>query len=146
MAHSFISLHLHFVFSTKERLLLLPENPFRLYQYLGGIAKHHSMKLLSAGGMRDHIHLLVSLPSDLSVARAVNLLKSNSSAWLREKDRQFGWQQGYAGFGVSMSGLGAVSAYIENQAAHHRTRDFRQEYLALLKKHQIAYDPRWVFD
>ncbi|MCI0354161.1 MAG: IS200/IS605 family transposase [Acidobacteria bacterium] len=146
MAHSFTCVYLHIIFSTKDRRPLIPnQQQSKLWHYLGGILKNHKMKALAIGGMPDHVHVLVSVSSELSVARAVNLLKSNSSKWMREHDGAFGWQEGYAAFSVSASALPAVIQYIENQAKHHEKRDFRREYIALLKKHDVAYDPRWVF-
>jgi REP element-mobilizing transposase RayT len=102
------------------------------------------MKALEAGGMQDHIHLLISLSPDMAVAKAVNVLKSNSSKWMRAQVRGFAWQEGYAASSVSVSALEDVAEYIRNQEQHHRKRDFAQEYIALLKKHGIVYDPRWV--
>ncbi len=146
MAHSFTCIYVHIVFSTKERLPLIPyERQAKLWRYLGGILKNHGMKAVAIGGMPDHVHVLVSLSSDVSVAKAVNLLKSNSSKWMHERDSAFGWQEGYAAYSVSASALPSVIDYIENQAAHHKKRTFEQEYLGLLKKHGIECDPRWVF-
>jgi putative transposase len=81
---------------------------------------------------------------EISVSKAVNILKSNSSKWMRAQAREFAWQQGYAAFSVSTSGLDAVIDYIRRQPEHHKKRDFAQEYLALLKKHGVQYDPEWV--
>ena len=146
MAHSFICVYVHIVFSTKDRQPLIAEDQQdKLWRYLGGILRNHGMKSVAIGGMPDHAHVLASLSSEASVAKAVNLLKSNSSKWMRERDRAFGWQEGYAAFSVSASALDSALEYIENQAQHHKKRDFKQEYLALLEKHGVAYDPRWVF-
>jgi len=92
-----------------------------------------------------HVHLLAALPADLDIAKFVNVLKSNSSKWMNEQKRGFAWQRGYGAFSVSASNLPAVTRYIEGQAEHHRKRDFQQEFLALLKKHNVAFDPRYVF-
>ena len=89
------------------------------------------------------MHVLLSLPATLSVAKAMQLLKGNSSKWLREtfpKMHSFAWQEGYGAFSIGISGVDATVAYICNQAEHHRTRSFRQEYAAMLKKHGLAYD------
>ena len=146
MAHSFTCVYVHIVFSTKDRQPLIPKDrQEKLWRYLGGILRNHGMKSVAIGGMPDHVHVLGSLSSEASVAKALNLLKSNSSKWMRERDRAFGWQEGYAAFSVSASALDSVTEYIESQAQHHKKRDFKQEYLALLKKHGVAYDPRWVF-
>ena len=146
MSHSFTCVYVHIVFSTKDRKPLIPtDRQEKLRRYLGGILRNHDMKSVAIGGMPDHVHLLASLSSEASIAKAVNLLKSNSSKWMRERDSAFAWQEGYAAFSVSASALDSVVEYIENQARHHKKRDFKQEYLTLLKKHGVAYDPRWVF-
>jgi putative transposase len=101
------------------------------------------MKTLAIGGASDHAHVLLSLPATLSVAKAMQLLKGNSSKWLREtfpKMRSFAWQEGYGAFSIGLSGVDTTIAYIRDQAEHHRTRSFRQEYAAMLKKHGFAYD------
>jgi putative transposase len=145
MAHSYVCVYLHVVFSTKERQLLIPEEKTQvLWKYLAGIANNYSMKALAIGGMPDHVHILLSFAPEISVAKAVNVLKSNSSKWMRAQSRQFAWQEGYAAFSVSTSGLSEVINYIHAQAEHHKQRDFAQEYLALLKKHAVEYDPAWV--
>src|SRR5260370_34150432 len=93
--------------------------------------------------MADHVHFVLSLPATLSVAKAMQLLKGNSSKWLREtfpKMRSFAWQEGYGAFSVGVSGLDATVAYIQNQTEHHRARSFREEYVAMLNRHGFAYD------
>jgi putative transposase len=101
------------------------------------------MKALAIGGTSDHVHVLLSLPATLSVAKAMQLLKGNSSKWLREtfpRMHSFAWQEGYGAFSIAVSGVDATVAYIRNQAEHHRRRSFGEEYLAVLKKHGFAYD------
>ena len=101
------------------------------------------MKALAISGAADHVHILLCLPATLSVAKAVQLLKGNSSKWIREtfpKMHSFAWQEGYGAFSVGVSGVDATMAYIRNQADHHRTRSFRDEFVAMLKKHGFAYE------
>ena len=144
MALSYVCVFVHVVFSTKDRRPLIPEDRHRLVcKYLAGIAKNYGMKALAIGGMPDHLHILLSLAPDVSVSKAVNVLKSNSSKWMRVQSREFAWQEGYAAFSVSTSGLTKVIDYISRQPEHHKKRDFAQEYLALLKKHGVQYDPAW---
>jgi len=97
------------------------------------------------GGTDNHVHLLLQLPLDLPSAKAVLLLKSNSSKWMNEQGRRFAWQEGYAAFSVSASNLAAVTRYIYNQEAHHKKITFEQEYLALLKKHHVDFNTKYVF-
>ena len=115
-----------------------------LWKYLAGIAKNYGMKALAIGGMPDHVHILLSVASEMSVPKAINILKSNSSKWMRTQLRQFAWQEGYAAFSVGTSGLNKATDYINRQPEHHKRRDFAQEYLSLLKKHGVEYDPAWV--
>jgi REP element-mobilizing transposase RayT len=135
---------MHCVWTTKNREACLTlDVRERLWPYLGGIAKQNQMKTVAIGGASGHVHVLVSLPSTLSVAKAMQLLKGNSSKWIREtfaKMRSFAWQEGYGAFSVGVSGVNATVAYIRNQAEHHRTRSFREEYAAMLKKHGFAFD------
>jgi REP element-mobilizing transposase RayT len=95
--------------------------------------------------MEDHAHLLIQLPATLTLAKAVQLLKGSSSKWVGEHGREFSWQEGYGAFGVSKSNMNAVVKYIANQEKHHRKITFEEEFIALLEKHGIEYDPRYVF-
>lgn len=150
MAHSFINQLSHCVFSTKERRpYITPDLQARLYPYIGGIAHENKIKLIVAGGMADHIHLLVSLPSILSIAKAMQLIKGGSSKWIHDtfaEHRRFEWQEGYAAFSIGVGDVSRTVDYINNQAEHHKRRDFKTELLAFLQKHGIAYDERYVFD
>ncbi|MEK6281120.1 MAG: transposase [Acidobacteriota bacterium] len=116
---------------------------------LVGIMRKKKGKLLSAGGMFDHIHLYASMPSTISIADFVNAVKSNSSRWIHEsfaRLRNFAWQEGYGAFSVSKSEEGRVVRYISNQEDHHRKRTFKEELVALLEKHGIEYDKRYIWD
>ena len=150
MAHSFVSQLLHCVFSTKERRpLITPALQERLYPYLGGIARENKMKLVAVGGVADHVHLLVSLPSALSVAKAMQLIKGGSSKWVHEtfaEQRSFEWQEGYGAFSIGVGDVNRTVSYINGQAEHHKRQDFKSELLAFLRKHDIEYDERYVFD
>lgn len=142
--HSFGSCLIHCVWSTKNREpCLIPDLRERLWPYLGGIAKQNQMKTLAIGGAADHVHILLLLPATLSVAKAMQLLKGNSSKWIREtfpKMRPFAWQEGYGAFNVGISGVDATVTYINNQTEHHRKRSFREEFIAMLQKHGFEYE------
>ena len=142
--HSFASCLVHCVWGTKNREpYLTPDLRERLWPYLGGIARQNQMKTLAIGGANDHVHMLLSLPAILSVAKAMQLLKGNSSKWIREtfpKMHFFAWQEGYGAFSVGVSGVDRTVAYIRNQAEHHRTRSFHQEYAAMLKTHGFTFE------
>ena len=150
MAGKYISLLVHFTWSTARREPWL-EADMRddLYAYIGGIMNNKRARLISAGGMFDHIHLFASLPATISVADFVSAVKSNSSRWIHEsfsKLRSFAWQEGYGAFSVSKSEQQRVVKYISNQEAHHRKRTFKQELITLLDKHGIEYDARYIWD
>jgi putative transposase len=147
--HSFTSCLVHCVFSTKERRrVITPELNERLWPYLGGIAREHKMKMLAVGGVEDHVHTLLSIPSTLAIAKAIQLLKGNSSKWIHETfpDKQwFGWQEGYGAFSIGVSGVEETIAYIRNQEQHHHSRSFKEELIAFLDKHGIEYED-WMLD
>jgi REP element-mobilizing transposase RayT len=148
MAHTYSSSLFHCVFSTKERQRsIAPELQERLWAYMGGIARENEMKALAVGGMEDHVHLLLSLPSSLSIAEAMRKIKSGSSRWLHESCglAGFEWQTGYGAFTIGWSQVDATVAYIAGQKEHHRKRDFQAEFLAMLEQHRITYDLRYVW-
>ncbi len=149
MAHSFTSSLYHCVFSTKERAKLITlDLQERLWPYMGGIARDNGMKALAIGGIEDHVHLLLSLPSTLAIAKAIQLVKGNSSKWVHEAFPQladFAWQEGYGAFSIGVSQIDATTIYIQNQVEHHRRKTFQEELLSFLKKHNIEYDPRFVW-
>jgi REP element-mobilizing transposase RayT len=132
---------MHCVFSTKERRSWLTANiRERLWPYLGGIARENDMKALAIGGVADHVHLLLSLPSTLSISKAMQLLKGNSSKWLRETfpellHEDFAWQEGFGAFSIGVSGVKDTIRYIQTQEEHHLQRSFREELEMFLKKH-----------
>jgi putative transposase len=142
--HSFISVHVHCVWSTKNRGPSLHSKlRERLWPYLGGIARENKMKALAIGGAADHVHIALSLPGTLSVAKMVQLLKGNSSKWIHEtfsEMRSFEWQEGYGAFSIGVSAIDATRTYIRNQSEHHRRRTFREELEIMLRKHGFDFD------
>jgi putative transposase len=147
---SFACLHYHLIFSTKNRAPLITE-PIRdrLNEYLGGIIRNSGGRLLAAGGMPDHLHLLTSLDKQQSISDALRTIKSNSSGWVHETFPEragFAWQAGYGAFSVSYSNIPEVSEYIANQAEHHRSKTFQEEFLAFLKRHDVEFDERYLWD
>lgn len=149
MGHSYTSSLFHCIFSTKDRKPLITEElQSPLWAYIGGIARKNKMKAIAVGGVEDHVHILISIPSTLSIAKAVQLIKGGSSKWIHEKFpklRTFAWQEGYGAFSISISQIAATVKYIAGQREHHRKRTYQQEFLAFLKKHGIEYDPRYIW-
>ena len=150
MPHSFVCQYMHCVFSTKGRQRMITARlQERLWPYIGGIARENRMTAVVVNGVADHVHVLLALPSTIAIAKAMQLIKGGSSKWIREtfpEQRMFAWQEGYGAFSVSVSQLDKTIAYIENQAEHHRTKSFQEEFLAFLKRHRIGYDERYIWD
>jgi REP element-mobilizing transposase RayT len=150
MPQSFGALYFHLIFSTKNRLpLISPDIQPRLYEYIGGILSHRKCALRAAGGIADHIHLLVSLNRDNCISDTLRDIKSLSSAWIHDtfpRSHDFAWQAGYAAFTVSYSNLDSVRAYLAGQAEHHRIKTFQEEYIEFLQRHDIEYDERYIWD
>jgi REP element-mobilizing transposase RayT len=146
MAHTYPNILVHCVFSTKNRLNSIPENlREKLAMYFVGIGKGHDIPVLCAGGTANHAHVFIALPSTVPLAKAVQVLKANSSRWLGEHGFDFAWQEGYGAFSVSASNSGVVHEYIEHQAEHHAKYSFEDEFVSLLRKSNVAYDLQSVF-
>ena len=149
MSHTFVNALFHCVFSTKGRRQLITMSlQDRLWLFMGGIAREHGMKAIAVGGVEDHAHLLLSLPTTISISQAAQRIKGGSSKWIHEtfpEHRGFGWQEGYGAFSIGISQVDATVAYIRSQPEHHRTKSFQEEFLAFLKKDGIEYDERYVW-
>jgi len=149
MANTYTSLHYHVVFSTKNREPWIDhEIEARVWSYLAGIALEQGMKPLRIGGMPDHVHVLLAIPARTSVSSAVQRLKGPSSKWFHQtfpKTRGFAWQDGYGAFTVGKSQIQDVDAYIASQREHHSKKTFQEEFLAMLKRYEIDYDPKFVW-
>jgi putative transposase len=146
--HSFVSCLMHCVFATKARRPLIKTAlQERLWPYLGGIARESKMKALTIGGAEDPIHVLLSIPATLSVAKSIQLLKGNSSKWIHDtfrENRDFEWQEGYGAFSIGVSGMDDTVKYIQNQADHHRKMTFKEEVAIFLRKHGMEYSPEML--
>lgn len=149
MPTAWVQNYYHAVFSTKGRApAITPEVESRLHPFIGGVLRDLGCTMLAINGAADHVHILVRYPSNLSHSDMIRHIKSRSSKWLHETFpalRGFAWQEGYGGFTVSQSKVVAVRAYIANQKEHHATRDFRTEYLELLRRHEITFDDASMF-
>jgi REP element-mobilizing transposase RayT len=146
MASTYLSLHYHLVFATKNRMAsIAPEWRSRLHEYLGGTIAGLGGFSQGVGGVADHVHLLVGLKATHCLADVLRELKKASSAWVHQQIgvQAFAWQEGYAAFTVSAPTRPAVQQYIANQEDHHRARSSRDELLDLLAKAGIDYDPRY---
>jgi REP element-mobilizing transposase RayT len=146
MSHSYHQIYVHAVYATKGRKDLIPQEfEKRLFSFVASVAKNHRVPLLAIGGMSNHNHVLFALPPAMDVPEVIRTLKSNSSRFMNERGFEFGWQQGYGAFSVSASQLGTVKNYIRSQREHHKKRSFEEEFVLLLKKAGVPYDPKFVF-
>jgi putative transposase len=147
MAQSFGPVYVHIVFSTKHRENLLSKELYTEFaRYITPILKDCKARLITAGGMPDHVHLLIDLGRESSVSTLLREIKAKSSAWLRKKtEKNFSWQSGYGVFSVSPRHMPNVVGYIENQEAHHRTKTFMEEFEDMLKAAGVEYDPKYLW-
>jgi putative transposase len=150
MPQSLSKVVLHIIFSTKTREPWLDSGVRpRIHGYLATICRDLGAALVHVGGVADHVHIVTTLPRTVSQAEIVEQIKKTSSKWIKELDaryRSFFWQRGYGVFSVSPSQLDSVLKYIEGQQEHHRTRTFQGEYRALLRRHGVDFDERYVWD
>ena len=146
MAHTYVSELIHCVFSTKQRRNLIPAAvQSDLWAFIGGVARKNGFKAIIVGGTENHVHMLLSLPATLTLAKAMQLVKGASSHWMNETFKtEFSWQEGYGAFTIGMSQKSDTIAYIKSQAEHHRKHNFEEEFLAFLKKNGLEYDLQHV--
>jgi REP element-mobilizing transposase RayT len=150
MPQSLSAVYIHLVFSTKGRRPFLREIETRaaVHSYLGGVSKQLGCAPIVIGGMEDHVHLLARMSRTVTQAEWVKELKRVSNLWIKRQYslRDFEWQGGYADFSVSASNLDQVKRYIEHQEHHHRKFDFQNELRRLLRKHNVGWDEKYVWD
>jgi len=140
----------HVIFSTKGRIPVLNESVrAELYPYLATILRNGGCECYRIGGVADHVHLAIRLSRTANVAKVVAELKASSSKWIKTKSpglAKFAWQRGYGAFSVGPADLRALVHYIDGQEAHHRKRNFQDEFLAFLKKYGVECDEKYVWD
>ena len=150
MPQSLSAVYIHLVFSTKERRAFLKDKTIRglWHSQLGGISKKLGCAPIITGGVEDHVHLLARFGRTITQAEWVKKLKRVSNLWLKENHciRDFEWQGGYADFSVSASNLKGVKEYIVNQHNHHHKMSFQDELRTLLRRHEVEWDERYIWD
>ena len=150
MANTYTALHYHVVFSTKGRAFwITPDIEQRIWSFLGGIARDNGMTPLAIGGIEDHIHLLLGAPPTIAPAKMAQLIKGGSSKWIHDTFPHlstFAWQDGYGAFTVSKSNVADVIDYIQRQREHHAIKTFQEEFLELLRRHEIDYEEKYLWD
>jgi REP element-mobilizing transposase RayT len=150
MPQSLSKIYVHLIFSTKNRERLIPEHiRSNLHSYMGGILRELGCNPVEINTEPDHAHLLFTLSRTESISTVVGQLKKGSNDWLRTQGSEFAnfyWEGGYGVFSVSQSAVDEVRAYIRAQQEHHRTVSFQEEFRAFLRRYQIDFDERFVWD
>lgn len=150
MGQSLVKNYLHIIFSTKYREPLINDSVEKeLYSYIGGICKKLECHPIKIGGYTDHIHILCMLSQKIAFMKLLEESKSHSSKWIKSKGEEFNnfyWQNGYGAFSVNPSEVNTVIKYIENQKHHHSKSNFKDEYRLFLKKYNVDYDERYIWD
>lgn len=150
MANTYTQLYIQFVFAVKSReSQIQPSWKNELYKYITGIVQNNKSKMLAVNGMSDHIHIFIGYKPSVSVPDLVKDIKVASSLWVTGEKltkQKFNWQDGYGAFSYSKSHIDKVCKYIQNQELHHRKKTFREEYIGFLKKFEVEYDEKYLFD
>ena len=150
MANTYTQIHLQFVFAVKHRgAIIAPNWKNELYKYITGIVQNHEHKLLAINGMPDHIHFFIGMKPSCCLSDLVREIKKSSTEFITENKLchfKFNWQEGYGAFSYSHSQLDDVIAYIRNQKEHHKTKTFKEEYTSFLKKFNIEYEDKFLFE
>jgi REP element-mobilizing transposase RayT len=149
MASTLTSANIHFVFSTKNRAKSIDGRmKNRLWAFMGGIARNNRMVAHAIGGTNDHVHMLITLPPTMSIAKAMQLIKRGSSQWIHQEfpeKSDFAWQAGYGAFSVGVTRFPIIKNYINKQEEHHQKRTFQQEYIEFLQVNGVEFDERYVW-
>lgn len=150
MANTYTQCYFHLVFAVKNRNALIKKSwKDELEMYITGIIQNSGHKLLAIGSMPDHIHIFIGYDLNQTIPKLVDAVKACSSGWIKSKNLspfRFEWQKGYGAFTHSHSQIDAVVKYIMNQERHHQKQSFREEYLEILRKNEIAFANQYVFE
>lgn len=150
MGQSLVKNYVHITFSTKYRVRSIREDiQEELFSYLGGICKNLECYPIQIGGYLDHVHILCNLSKKIALMKLLQEVKSHSSAWMKTKGedlKNFYWQDGYGAFSVNPREVEIVKKYIQNQKEHHSKKSYQDELRAFLKKYEVEYDERYIWD
>lgn len=149
MANTYTQIHIQVVFAVQNRQGLIQYHwKDELYKYITSIIQNHQHKVLQINGMQDHIHILIGMRPSQSLSDLMKQVKQDSSKWINNKgviNGKFSWQAGYGAFSYSKIELPRVIKYIQNQDEHHKKMTFQEEYIKLLKIHQVEYEEQYIF-
>ena len=150
MPNTYTQLHIHVVFTVQNRhCIIRKEWKDELFRYITGIIQNNNHKVLAINGMPDHVHILIGMRPTQSLSELMQDIKGDSSKWINKKGfvrGRFSWQAGYGAFSYGKSQVNDVIDYIKNQEEHHRKKSFIEEYTEFLKKFEVDYDPRYIFE
>jgi len=150
MGNTYTQIHIQTVFAVQNRdALISSEWRERLYQYMASIINDQGHKTLAIGGTENHVHVLFGFRPTQSLSSLMLRVKRETSEWINKENLtnfRFQWQNGYGAFSYSKSHVPGVIQYIMNQEAHHAKRPFREEYLDMLRKNEVEFDERYVFE
>ena len=150
MANTYTQIYIHIVFAMEHRQNLI-SNEYKddLHKYITGIVTNKKQKVIQINSMPDHIHILIGIDPNVAISELVQTIKANSSRFINKKQwtvGRFNWQEGFAAFSYSHSQLDGVADYIKNQETRHAHKSFREEYIEILKRFNVDYDERYIFD
>ena len=150
MPGTYSQIYIQIIFAVKGRESLIAQDwEERLYKYITGIVQKKEQKMLAINGMPDHIHFFIGMHPSCCLSDLVREVKKSSNDFIKENKLSkfsFAWQEGYGAFSYSHSQLDNVIAYIMNQKEHHREKTFKEEYNGILKKFNIQYEEKYLFD
>jgi REP element-mobilizing transposase RayT len=150
MSQSLAQIYIHIVFSTKYRKpLIQTEIEEELYAYIGGIIKNLKGNSIKINGVSNHIHILTTLPKTVTLSKYLEEIKRSSSKWIKTKGtdyKNFSWQRGYGAFSVSSYKVDVVKNYVTKQKEHHKSQDFKEEFIEFLDEYKVEYDDRYLWD
>ena len=150
MSQSLARIYLHIIFTTKgHKKYLRNDICSELYNYISKVVLEQGSCVVKIGSCEDHVHVLVDLSRTEALSNLVEIMKKRSSKWIKTKGEfysDFSWQRGYGGFSISQSGIDVVKKYIDNQEEHHKKISFKDEFRMLLKKYNVSYDEKYVWD
>lgn len=150
MANTYTQIYIQTVFAVRGReYLIRKEHKEELHKYVTGIIRNHGHKLIAIHAMPDHTHILIGLKPAKALSELMQNVKADSTNFINRNrwvPGRFSWQEGFGAFSYGHSQLGGIIRYIENQEEHHAKKSFREEYLSFLRKFNVPYDPKYLFD
>lgn len=150
MANTYTQIYIQVVFAVQHRQNLInKDKKEELHKYITGIIRNKNQKLFAINSMPDHVHIFIGVKPSMALSDLVRDIKNNSSTFINEKKwvmGKFNWQKGFGAFSYGHSQIDTVVKYIQNQESHHAKKTFKEEYLEILKKFNVEYDDKYLFD